>query len=173
MYQHRCRSQCILYCPRWAHYPESGGRYSASAQDTALLLGDVADALWLPLNLWRCLFRTVQTATLPHPNLKRLDHSSTSTVMIAILTSIIVQGKASGQTNTSIAVMNRLIKAKGKRNFQASAINWSILTRGSVVRVQTITKNLLLKFKLIILHTVPAREETKKVLNKRLQNRLY
>ena len=58
------------------------------------------------------------------------------------MTGTITHGKAAGQANTSILVINRLIKANGNINFQARAISWSILTRGSVVRVHTMTKNI-------------------------------
>ena len=58
-----------------------------------------------------------------------------------MLTGTSTHGKAVGQVNTSIAVISKLITARGRRNFQASAISWSILTLGKVVRVQTMTKN--------------------------------
>src|SRR4030042_1228970 len=48
--------------------------------------------------------------------------------------------ETSGQMITSAAVMKTLISASGKTNFQASPINWSMRTRGRIVRVQTMTK---------------------------------
>ena len=60
---------------------------------------------------------------------------------MAKLTNINTHGKVTGQVSTCIAVIIRLIMAKGKRNFQANAISWSILIRGSVVRIQTMAKN--------------------------------
>ena len=46
-----------------------------------------------------------------------------------------------GQNKTCKPVIRRLIRARGNRNFHARPIIWSILTLGTVVRIQTMKKN--------------------------------
>ena len=74
-------------------------------------------------------------------NVKYLEPISTSTAVTEKLTGIITQSELSGNVSTCIAVRTKLIKAKGKRNFQENDMSWSILTRGRVARVHIITKN--------------------------------
>ena len=57
-----------------------------------------------------------------------------------MLAGMISHGRATGQIKTSIPVIIKLIIDKGKRNFQAKAISWSILTLGKVARVHIIKK---------------------------------